>query len=84
MQQAKRFKKKKNENPLSLAEFFAKSGFEVVDKRENGGALWVVGTRQELDDTVNKATSLFNTYGNYCDGGRAVGYRKAWFTKCKG
>lgn len=74
----------KNENPLSLAEFFAKSGFEVVDKRENGGALWVVGTSQELDDTVNKAASLFNASGYYCDGGRAVGYRKAWFTKCKG
>lgn len=68
---------------LSLAEFFTKSGFEVVDKRQNSGALWVVGTKQELEEAVNKAASLFNAYGTYCDGGRAVGYRKAWFTKCK-
>lgn len=68
---------------MTLAEFFTKSGFEVVDKREQGGALWVVGTRQQLEDTVNKAKDLFKAKGTYCDGGRAVGYRKLWFTKSK-
>ncbi len=67
----------------SLADFFVKSGFEVVDKRLNGGALWVVGTRQELESTVKMAESLYKAYGTYCDGGRAVGYRKAWFTRSK-
>ena len=75
--------KEKKVDLLSLAEFFATSGFEVVDKRANGGALWVVGTRQELEDSVKKAERLFNAKGTYCNGGRAVGYRKAWFTKCK-
>ena len=68
---------------LTLVEFFTKSGFEVIDKRDQGGALWVVGTRQELEDTVNKAESIFRAVGTYCDGGRAVGYRKSWFTRCK-
>lgn len=55
----------------------------MIDKRSSGGALWVIGTRHELEDITNKAKELFNAEGTFCNGGRAVGYRKSWFTKCK-
>ena len=73
----------KSTNQLTLVRYFTESGFEVIDKRDRGGALWVVGTRKQIEDTVNEAESIFNVEGTYCDGGRAVGYRKSWFTRSK-
>ncbi len=73
----------KSNNQLTLVRYFTESGFEVIDKRDRGGALWVVGTRKQLEDTVNEAESIFSVEGTYCDGGRAVGYRKSWFTRSK-
>ena len=72
----------KEEKSLSLAEFFENAGFEVVDKRNYGGALWVIGTQSELKEIVNEAKRIFGAYGRYSDGGRSVGYRKSWFTSC--
>lgn len=67
---------------LGLADFFRDAGFEVIDKRMAKGVLWVVGTKEELKDTVQKAMSIYQAVGTYCDGGRAVGYRKSWYTRC--
>lgn len=75
--------KKTEEKPAkSLVEFFRDAGFEVVDKRLLNGVLWVVGTREELEETVQKAKNIYQAVGSYCDGGRAVGYRKSWYTRC--
>lgn len=79
---AKTLKKQEEKPKQSLADFFKTAGFEVVDKRMLNGVLWVVGTKEELNDTVQKAISIYQAVGTYCDGGRAVGYRKSWYTRC--
>lgn len=66
-------------------EYFEQNGFEVIDKRENGGCLWVVGSEKELKPHIKKACEQFSLVGQYCSGGgRATGYKSAWFTKSKG
>jgi len=67
----------------SLYEFFKSRGLEVIDKRSKGGALWVVGTPEQINNVVREACRIFRAGGNYAmNGGRATSYRTAWFTKC--
>ena len=55
-------------------------GLEVIDKRYKGGALWVIGTEEEIGDIIDEAVDRFNVYGNYCNGGKTTKYRPAWWT----
>lgn len=73
----------KSTNQLTLVRYFTESGFEVIDKRDRGGALWVVGTRKQLEDTVMKQNQYLMWKACIVTGGRAVGYRKSWFTRSK-
>lgn len=55
------------------------SGLEVIDKRGQGGALWVVGSR-ELEPTLREAyPGVSFTFSP--SGGRATGNRPAWWVK---
>lgn len=67
----------------SLLEFFQSKGFECVDKRSKaGGSLWVVGTREKLVPVIREAQTRFGDLGNnnFAEhGGKATGYRAAWF-----
>lgn len=68
----------------TLKDFFRSKGLEVIDKRDKGGCLWVVGSPSEIDDIVRAACKKFYAGGNYAmNGGKASGYRTAWFTKCQ-
>ena len=70
--------------PKTLIEFFKMNGLEVIDKRDKGGCLWVVGSKNEIDGIVRQACKMFYAGGNYApNGGRATGHRTAWFTQCK-
>ncbi len=67
----------------SLYEFFTEKGLEVIDKRDRGGCLWVVGTPDEINYIINEACRIFSVGGHFAmNGGRSTGYRTAWFTQC--
>ena len=67
----------------SMKSFFPSKGLEVIDKRSKGGALWVVGTPEEINSIIKEACKMFRAGGNYAmNGGRSTGYRTAWFTHC--
>lgn len=71
----------------SLKEFFARKGFETVDKRMYpGGNLWVVGSRERLAPVIAEARQIFGSLGNCAyseSGGKATGYRGGWFMTAK-
>lgn len=64
----------------TLKDFFIHHGFEVVDKRDNGGSLWVIGHQSQLEPYVTKAFTLFGVTGNY-GSGKATKQKDAWWTK---
>ncbi len=68
----------------NLKDYFMYAGFEVIDKRNNGGCLWVVGEESQIDPYLAKARKRF---GETCQGkygsGKSTNYRKAWYTHCK-
>lgn len=66
----------------TLTEFFESKNLEVIDKRPAGGCLWVVGSMTEIDEIVTEACEKYSVTGVYSGGGKATGYRNAWFTKC--
>ena len=67
----------------NMVEFFRSQDLEVIDKRDKGGCLWVVGEPSKIDHIVKQACRMFHAGGNYAmNGGRASGYRTAWFTRC--
>lgn len=71
---------KTEKRPTSLVEFFKIHGCEIIDKRELGGALWVIGTKDELTSITKEAEKLFAVHG-YFGSGRATSYKEAWWTK---
>ena len=65
-----------------LVVFLEKKGLEVIDKREKGGALWVIGGK-ELDPIIKETRKAFGALWTFSqNGGRATGNRTSWFTKC--
>jgi hypothetical protein len=75
--------KKEERMGFDVVGFLKEKGLEVVDKREAGGALWVVGG-QELAPVMEqlKAQGIAFTFSQ--NGGRASKHRPAWFSKSKG
>lgn len=69
----------KPEQP-TLKSFFEKHGFTVVDNRNRGGALWVIGEQELLAPYVQQACKLFNAAGSY-GSGKASKQKPAWWTK---
>lgn len=67
----------------SIYDYFKSYCLEVIDNRDKGGALWVVGTPESIGSFVNEACIKFCCGGKYTDNGRATGHRMAWFTKCR-
>ena len=56
------------------------AGIEYVDKRTNGGSLWIIGG-YELAETVRKAKAMGYTFHFKKEGGRATKNRPGWWTK---
>lgn len=67
---------------IGLVTFLEKKGLEVIDKREKGGALWVIGGK-ELDSVIKESRKSFGALWTFSqNGGRATENRTSWFTKC--
>ena len=63
-----------------VIDFLKKQGLKVVDKRVNGGCLWVIGGEELLPiiETIGKRGTKFNFT---VKGGRATGHKPAWYHK---
>lgn len=70
----------KNNEPKSVADYFQGKGIKVVDKRFSGGALWVMGSKEQIHTYVEEACKLFGITGQY-GAGKASGFHPAWWTK---
>ncbi len=65
----------------SLTGYLKSMGLEVIDKRERGGALWVIGDKG-IDPILKETRKIFGTLWTYSErGGAATRHRAAWFTK---
>ncbi len=66
-----------------LVDFLRKKGLEVIDKRYNGGSLWVIGDKN-LESVLREARKEFGALWIFSEkGGYATKYRSAWFTKSR-
>lgn len=63
-----------------VKQFFEEKGIEVIDKRAEGGRLWVIGDKEVIRDIVNEAIAKFNISGKYMSS-KESNYRNAWCTK---
>lgn len=66
----------------SLTDFLRGKDLEVIDKRGNGGALWVVGDKK-IEPVLRESRSRFGALWTFSErGGGATKHRSGWFTKC--
>lgn len=64
-----------------LVAFLKSKGIEAIDKRDKGGALWIVGDKS-LDPIVQETKKLFGAMWIYkAEGGMATKHRPSWYTK---
>ncbi len=57
------------------------AGNEYVDKRNNGGALWIIGNQDDLAELVKKCKKLRVYFTFKTGGGRATKNRDGWWAK---
>ena len=62
-----------------LDTFLKKQGVEVIDKRSQGGKLWITGDRAAMDRAIKLAKSLCGATGGFASG-RATHQRLGWYT----
>ena len=66
-----------------LADYLMENGLEVIDKRKNGGALWVIGDKS-IDPILKGSRKEFGALWTFStNGGYATKHRSGWFTKSK-
>lgn len=63
-----------------VRKFFENRGHEVVDRRDQGGRLWVLGEKTSIRSDVNAATHKFNISGKYATN-KDLKNRSGWCTK---
>jgi hypothetical protein len=64
-----------------LVTFLKSKGIEVIDKRDKGGALWMVGDKS-LDPIVQETKRKFGALWIFkAEGGMATERRPSWYTK---
>lgn len=64
----------------NLKEFFEANGLTVIDKRANGGCLWVIGDETTIGHIVEQAKKKFSATGSYGAGKQTKG-NPGWWTK---
>jgi len=70
-----------SKDDTDIADFFRSYKIEVIDKRDKGGALWIIGTKSSIGSIVDLAVKKYGVKGTYSDGGRTTKGRAAWWTK---
>lgn len=71
--------KKSHEDSVVRA-FFEEKGLTVIDKRDGGGRLWVLGNAEEIREIVNEAISKFKIIGKYTSG-KESNNKAGWCSK---
>ena len=66
-----------------LREFFEECGLKVVDNRDSGGMLWLIGERDELQMYVNEAASKFGSIQGKFMASKEIGNRNGWCSTTK-
>jgi hypothetical protein len=70
-----------NTNNDQLVQLMTDKGLQCVDKREKGGALWVIGG-EELKSFFTEVKEKTGVRFSFCaKGGRASQHQPAWFGK---
>ena len=57
----------KDHSNSKVREFFEKKGLTVIDKRDQGGRLWVIGEKNIIEDAVNEAITKYTISGKYAN-----------------
>lgn len=65
---------------LSITQLLRNEGLYFIDKRGNGGALWVVGG-SELNSTLKEIEQLGYKFNFAPNGGRVTKNQSAWYHK---
>lgn len=73
---------KSKSNAKTLVDFFKSKGLEIVDKRPNGGCLWVIGNENEIGLVVREACRKFHVGGNYGTE-KEICQKQGWFTRAR-
>jgi len=60
--------------------FFESKGLEVIDRRDEGGRLWVIGEKSGIRNVINEAISKFKISGKYASGKESLN-KPGWCTK---
>ncbi len=63
-----------------IRQFFISKGCNIIDMRDKGGCLWILGSKEEIGDIVQKAVEKYGISGGYANG-KATKHRMAWYTK---
>jgi hypothetical protein len=71
---------RKDHTKSEVRAFFEEKGLKVVDKRDQGGRLWVVGEKDIIRNYINEAIAKFGISGKYMVG-KEIGNKEGWFTK---
>ena len=69
-----------NRENSKVMEFFKNSGFEVIDNRDNGGRLWIIGKKTDIRNIVNSAITQFGISGKYSSS-KETNFKNGWYTK---
>lgn len=73
-------KAEKNYSKSEVREFFESNGMKVVDNRNQGGRLWVIGEKVAIRNVVNTAIAKFRISGKYAFG-KEIKNKNGWCTK---
>ncbi|MEQ6389239.1 AAA domain-containing protein [Bacillaceae bacterium S4-13-58] len=73
---------KNTAKPTALKEHLEELGYEVIDKRAKGGALWIIGGK-ELQPTIDKLKKQGIRFNFAKNGSRSTKNKAAWFTQYK-
>lgn len=70
-----------NSNHKDLVSYLESFGLKVIDKRDKGGALWVIGGK-EIAPIIKGCKDVYTSLWTFTEkGGSASGYKPAWYTK---
>ena len=73
-------KKDKDITNSEVRAFFEEKGMKVIDKRTEGGRLWIIGDKDSIKKNVNTAISKFKISGKYGKS-KESGMQFGWYTK---
>ena len=69
-----------SKNASVLIDYFKSKGLNIIDLRDKGGCLWVLGDKSKIGRFVDEAIRRYHITGGYSSG-RSTGNKPAWWTK---